>query len=66
MNVEPVRETTGAVIRLTAAEARELYASLYHMSSELGVPSPASRGKVPWAGPLFDLYDQLYQGGFDT
>lgn len=66
MTVEPVTQTTGALIRVTAAEARDLYAALYHMSSAIGVPSPASRGKVPWAGPLFDLYDQLYQGGFDS
>ncbi len=64
MNLEPVTATTGAVITLTTDQARELYSALYRMSSELGISAPGRRGEIPWAAPLFELYDLLYEKGF--
>ncbi len=62
MKAEPVTELVGAVIRMTAGEARELYAELYRISSDRLMQSYRDLGY----GQIASLMISLGQIGADS
>lgn len=64
MNCEVISAPVTVRLELSAQEARDLYASLYHMTIEIDDYTAGKRKGHPWALPLFDLYDALYAKGF--